>query len=252
MRPPLQRAQPSTSTFSSSCSNSPFEGYPRITRSFLPAPGGYVDSRHRGRVLSVSDVTFGNRYWRRSGRGSRNACSAAATCAPSPTAAATRLIEPDRTSPIAKTPRQLVSDGLRLLPASVPVSTNPSPSSDTGEPVSQSVFGSAPIKRKRWRMGRRTSSGDGRRRQQTASKMPLPPSRPVTSASVTTSTLAKPAMRSTRYFDMLDPRFGPRTRSQTLAHFPAKKTTAWPAELPPPTRTTSCPAHSFASRGDAQ
>ena len=37
------------------------------------------------------------------------AWSVATTCAPSPTAAATRLIEPDRTSPIAKMPLRLVS-----------------------------------------------------------------------------------------------------------------------------------------------
>jgi hypothetical protein len=35
----------------------------------------------------------------------RKACSVATTCAPSPTAAATRLIDPDRTSPMANTPR---------------------------------------------------------------------------------------------------------------------------------------------------
>src|SRR5262249_34765891 len=44
----------------------------------------------------------------------RVACSVATTCAPSPTAAATRLIEPERTSPMAKMPRRLVSSGLRL------------------------------------------------------------------------------------------------------------------------------------------
>ena len=47
----------------------------------------------------------------------RKACSAATTWAPSPTAAATRLIEPARTSPIAKTPARLVSqrrDGRRV------------------------------------------------------------------------------------------------------------------------------------------
>ena len=42
-----------------------------------------------------------------------HACSVATTCAPSPTAAATRLVEPARTSPIAKTPARLVSSGRR-------------------------------------------------------------------------------------------------------------------------------------------
>ena len=43
----------------------------------------------------------------------RYSCSVATTCAPSPTAAATRLTECDRTSPMAKTPRRLVSRGSR-------------------------------------------------------------------------------------------------------------------------------------------
>src|SRR6478752_7349733 len=38
-------------------------------------------------------------------------CTEATTIAPSPTAAATRLIDPDRTSPTAKTPAQLVTSG---------------------------------------------------------------------------------------------------------------------------------------------
>src|ERR1700756_891660 len=53
------------------------------------------------------------------------ACTAATTCAPSPTAAATRLTEPERTSPIANTSRRLVSSGRRPAAASAPVSTNP-------------------------------------------------------------------------------------------------------------------------------
>src|SRR3984893_11255956 len=61
----------------------------------------------------------------------RKACSVATTCAPSPTAAATRLIDPDRTSPMANTPRTLVSSG-RLAPsAAAPVSTKPLGSSAT-------------------------------------------------------------------------------------------------------------------------
>src|SRR5437868_251106 len=58
----------------------------------------------------------------------RNACKAATTCAPSPTAAATRLTDPARTSPIANTPGRLVSSGLRML---APVRTNPLSSSLT-------------------------------------------------------------------------------------------------------------------------
>src|ERR1700730_11449629 len=40
--------------------------------------------------------------------------------------------------------------------------------------------------------------------------------------------------------------------SQTLATRLDRYTAAWPAELPPPTSATSCPAHSRPSKGDAQ
>src|SRR5271169_4056289 len=60
----------------------------------------------------------------------RKPCNAATTCAPSPTAAATRLIEPARTSPIANTPGRLVSSGLR---GSMSVRTKPLSSSITPE-----------------------------------------------------------------------------------------------------------------------
>jgi hypothetical protein len=52
-------------------------------------------------------------------------------------------------------------------PTSAPVSTNPLGSSATPDPESQSVFGSAPMKRNRWRMGRRTSTPDQPCRQRT-------------------------------------------------------------------------------------
>src|SRR5215472_3289172 len=61
-------------------------------------------------------------------RSARKVCSAAMTCAPSPTAAATRLTEPERTSPIAKTPGRLVSSGLWM---SAPARTKPLSSSIT-------------------------------------------------------------------------------------------------------------------------
>src|SRR5438270_3642244 len=73
------------------------------------------------------------------------ACSVATTCAPSPTAAATRLIEPERTSPIAKIPRRLVSSGLRVSLQSPPISTKPFASNATPDPAlprSQARFGS--------------------------------------------------------------------------------------------------------------
>ena len=43
-----------------------------------------------------------------------------------------------------------------------------------------------------------------------------------------------------------------RILSQTLATWLDRYTAAWPAELPPPTNATSCPAHSLPSSGDAQ
>ena len=57
---------------------------------------------------------------------------------------------------------RLVSSGRRSSPASAPVSTKPLASSATPDPASQSVFGSAPMNRNRWRIGRRTSSPDAR------------------------------------------------------------------------------------------
>ena len=63
--------------------------------------------------------------------------------------AATRLIEPERTSPIAKIPRRLVSSGLRVSLQSPPVSTKPFASNATPDPDNQLVFGSAPMNKKR-------------------------------------------------------------------------------------------------------
>ena len=61
------------------------------------------------------------------------ACSVATTWAPSPTAAATRFTEPDRTSPIAKMPHRLVSNGpLRRDPESICGSRQMGPSSPAG------------------------------------------------------------------------------------------------------------------------
>src|SRR5215471_2803293 len=58
----------------------------------------------------------------------RNACNAATTCAPSPTAAATRLIDPERTSPIAKTPGRLGFErALRVGALRVGAGTNEAP-----------------------------------------------------------------------------------------------------------------------------
>ena len=79
--------------------------------------------------------------------------SVATTCAPSPTADATRFTEPERTSPIAKTPGRLVSKGCRFSLASAPVNTNPFWSNATSDPESQFVLGSAPMNRNRCWIG---------------------------------------------------------------------------------------------------
>src|ERR1700726_3795286 len=65
------------------------------------------------------------------------------TTDPSPTEEATRLTEPARTSPTAKTPGSAVAKGEATEPALEPVITNPLSSSFT-RPESHSVFGAAP------------------------------------------------------------------------------------------------------------
>src|SRR3954471_225210 len=88
------------------------------------------------------------------------ACTKLTAMAPSPTAAATRLVDPLLTSPAAKTPGRLVSSrkGVRpeacqrSLPAvswgsEGPVTTKPLRSKST-QLRSHSVLGSAPMKRK--------------------------------------------------------------------------------------------------------
>src|SRR5437868_755368 len=102
----------------------------------------------------------------------RNACKAATTCAPSPTAAATRLADPARTSPIANTPGRWVSGGLRML---APVRTKPLSSSLTPEPDDQAVLESAPINKNRRWIARLISSPDRRERQRIASRKPVLP-----------------------------------------------------------------------------
>src|ERR1700677_4766594 len=65
------------------------------------------------------------------------------TTDPSPTEEATRLTEPARTSPTAKTPGSEVAKGEAADTVPEPVMTNPLSSSFT-RPESQSVFGAAP------------------------------------------------------------------------------------------------------------
>src|SRR6202521_4608063 len=65
------------------------------------------------------------------------------TTDPSPTEEATRLTEPARTSPTAKTPGSEVAKGEAAEPVPEPVITNPLSSSFT-RPESHSLFGAAP------------------------------------------------------------------------------------------------------------
>ena len=76
--------------------------------------------------------------------------------APSPTAVAHRLVEPERTSPAANTPGALVSSR-PARPALSPVRTNPCSSRATTSP-SHSVQGDAPRNRNRKETGTRSPS----------------------------------------------------------------------------------------------
>src|SRR6516164_780668 len=80
-----------------------------------------------------------------------------------------RLTEPERTSPIAKTPGRLVSSGLWM---SAPARTKPLSSSITPDRDSQSVLGSAPMNVKRWRIANLLSSPVRSKRQRIASRIP--------------------------------------------------------------------------------
>src|SRR5262249_51147662 len=106
---------------------------------------------------------------------------------PSPTAEATRFTEPWRTSPAAKTPGRLVSSekgrrssGQDPSPSSSgPVSTKPlSPSAISGG--SQSVFGRAPIIRKR--PSETTSSSPSAERRVSRASQPSSPAPPPTTS----------------------------------------------------------------------
>jgi transcription elongation GreA/GreB family factor len=77
---------------------------------------------------------------------------------------------------MANTPSTLVSNARLTRSGPLPVTTKPLLSSATPEPLSQSVFGSAPINRNRWRTGRSESSPDAPRQRtaETASETLLP------------------------------------------------------------------------------
>src|SRR5258705_3190877 len=193
----------------------------------------------------------------------RTACSSATTTAPSPIAAPTRLTDPDRTSPMANTLRTLASRRNRRPDplfarrtsdgTSEPVTMKFLASKTTPLSLSQVVAGSAPMKRKTWRIGFSVSSPVTLLRQRTRSScFSGLPYKATISVWVNTSILSVASIRSMRYCDMLSARLGPRTSIQILAAKLRRKTAAWPAELPPPTRTISSFRHRRASMGEAQ
>src|SRR3981189_1765475 len=193
----------------------------------------------------------------------RAVCSSAPTTAPSPIAAPTRLTDPDRTSPEANTPGTLVSSGSgRPDPlfdrpdsdgTSDPVNTKFLLSKATPLSLSQIVAGSAPMKRKTWRIGFSVSSPVTLLRQRTRSScFSRLPYRATISVWVNTSILSIARMRSLIYCDLLSAGFAPRTSIQILAAKLRRKTAPCPAELPPPTRTISSFRHKRASIGEAQ
>src|SRR5215472_626304 len=179
------------------------------------------------------------------------------TMEPSPTAEATRLIEPDRTSPAAKTPGRLVSSrkGWRRTfqcgesKSRGPVRTK-SLASFSISGGNHSVRGTAPMKLKRaghskarrWPVSLLSSS--------TRRRVPSPERR-FTSVWSRTSMMGISSIRDTRYAYMSLCKLSPRTTRYTLRACPERYTAAWPAELPPPTTTTSALSQALASFGVA-
>ena len=135
------------------------------------------------------------------------------------------LHRPARTSPIAKTPCAAGLERPASAPSSAPVRTKPFASSATSDGDSQSVFGSAPMNRNRWRIGRRVSSPRGGG----ASGSPRA-RRPALRARVTSVCDAAPRRSAGRRCGRPDSatcvasRLGPRTSSQTFATWPARYT----------------------------
>jgi hypothetical protein len=78
-----------------------------------------------------------------------------------------------------------------------------------------------------------------------------PASRAATCARTRTSASGIAVTWSMRYRDIDPPRPRPRTSSVTCRAYRENRTTAWPAELPPPATTTREPAHASASPGPA-
>src|SRR5215469_1456945 len=183
----------------------------------------------------------------------RYECICATTAAPSPTADATRLVEPPRTSPMAKTPGRLVCKEADACAAPrAPVSTYPLSSRST-QPSSHAVFGSAPMNMKSCRTGSCRVVPDTRSRIVTPARLPTcSPCREANSEPTTMSTLPSALIRSMRYRDIEASSPLPLTIIVRRLTWDARYTAACPAELPAPTKAISSPSQSLASAGDAQ
>ena len=185
-------------------------------------------------------------------------CTRRTAIEPSPTAEATRLIEPLRTSPTANMPGRLVSSGSGA-PAvgggrgvAPPVRTKPLSSSATSSP-SHPVCGSAPMK---------TNSARASTRR--AAPVCRCPRRPRASSAVLAEQLAHlgvaPDLDVRDALDAVD-QVARHVLAQVVARGSSaarprctcatRNTAACPAELPPPTTTTGSPAQSCASIGVA-
>src|SRR3954471_16976363 len=140
---------------------------------------------------------------------------------PSPTADATRLTLPLRTSPTAKMPGLLVSSryGARARghfarassssDRSAPVFTKPFSSRMT-QPSIHDVFGTAPAMTNRWPIGWVSTAPVRSSRHRTRSSLPSP-STPTISVSVRREMAGFSSIRRLRYRDIVSPRPGPRT-----------------------------------------
>ena len=133
----------------------------------------------------------------------------------------------------------------RRVRRSGPVRMNPAGSRST-RPAAMSDLGVEPMK---MNMAAASSLRTARASPQatsTASSRSAPCAA-TTSARGRTSMLAASVMRSTRYWDIPSASAAPRTSIVTFRAYRAKLRAAWPAELAPPTMSTSFPRHAAAS-----
>ena len=167
--------------------------------------------------------------------------------APSPTAPATRLVAPARTSPAAKTPGRTVSsmNGARSRcghwkrpsqPAAPVRRGRSRPRRSRGRPSPGPCTG----RRRSSRTPRASARASRRRmRRSVTASSDWRPWTATTSVPVRISIRGERVTRSTRYRDMVADSAPDRTTIRTLRACRARWVAAWPAELPPPTTMTS-------------